>query len=75
MYNQMMENIRNNIIKKKNILYFDYTASGQAYRPIEEEIQKILQTYANTHSEVSSNALTTNSLYEQARKDLKNHWK
>ena len=66
-----MKRIRDNIITDKNILYFDYTASGQAYAPIESKIQDILKTYANTHSEVSSNAVTTSRLYENARVDLK----
>ena len=66
-----MENIRKNIIIKNDILYFDYTASGLAYEPIEKKIQDILKTYANTHSEVSSSAVTTNCLYEKAREDLK----
>ena len=66
-----MKEIRKNIIKDKNILYFDYTASGQAYKPIEKKIQEILKTYANTHSEVASSALTTSAYYAQARLDLK----
>jgi len=66
-----MKRIRDNIITNKNILYFDYTASGQAYVPIENRIQDILKTYANTHSEVSSSAVTTSKLYEKAREDLK----
>jgi len=66
-----MKKIRENIITDKDILYFDYTASGQAYKPIEQKIQKILKTYANTHSEVSSSAVKTSKLYEKARKDLK----
>ncbi len=67
----MLEEIRKNIISDKNILYFDYTASGQAYEPIEKKIKKILKTYANTHSEVSSSAVSTSKLYTQARADLK----
>ncbi len=66
-----MKRIRDNIITGKHILYFDYTASGQAYVPIENIIQDILKTYANTHSEVSSSAVTTSKLYEKAREDLK----
>ena len=66
-----MKNIRKNIIKEKNILYFDYTASGQGYKPIEKELQNILKTYANTHSEVSSSAVITSRLYAKAREDLK----
>lgn len=64
--------IRKNIIKDANTLYFDYTASGQAYKPIEKEILQILKTYANTHSEVASNAITTSAHYAKARVDLKN---
>jgi len=69
----LLREIREGIISNKDILYFDYTASGQAYRPIEKKIQNILKTYANTHSEVSSNAIKTSVLYEQARENLKNY--
>lgn len=66
-----MRTIRKNILSRDEILYFDYTASGQAYGPIEEKILKILETYANTHSEVSSSAIITNKYYQKARADLK----
>ena len=66
-----MQAIRKNIIKDKTILYFDYTASGQAYKPIEKQMQEILKTYANTHSEVSSSAIQTSKYYTKARSDLK----
>lgn len=66
-----MKKIREGIILSKDILYFDFTASGLAYQPIEDKIMQILQTYANTHSEVSSSAITTNEHYERAREDLK----
>ncbi len=66
-----MKKIRENIISNKGVLYFDYTASGQAYTPIEKKIQKILKSYANTHSEVSSNAVAISKLYAKARVDLK----
>lgn len=65
-----MKNIKKNIVCKSNILYFDFTASGLAYKPIEKKMQKILKTYANTHSEVSSNARQTSKYYENARKSL-----
>ena len=51
--------------------YFDYTASGLAYAPIERKIAKYLKTYANTHSESASNALKTQKRYEKARQSLK----
>ncbi|MDR1460307.1 MAG: aminotransferase class V-fold PLP-dependent enzyme [Campylobacteraceae bacterium] len=66
-----MQEIRSNIILDKNILYFDYTASGLAYKKIEDRISEVLKTYANTHSEVSSNALKTNEHYENARNSLR----
>lgn len=66
-----MQAIRKNIIKDKNILYFDYTASGQGYKPIEQKMQAILKTYANTHSEVASSAVMTSRYYTQARNDIR----
>lgn len=66
-----MKKIRQNIISSKDLLYFDYTASGQGYKPIEREIQKILLRYANTHSEVASSAILMSTLYKKARLDLK----
>ncbi len=66
-----MKEIRKNIIRAKKILYFDYTASGQAYRPIENEILEVLKTYANTHSEVATSAVQTSSYYAKARAELK----
>lgn len=66
-----VKTIRHNIIKDSKILYFDYTASGQAYKPIEKQILEILKTYANTHSEVATSALKTSAYYAKAREDLK----
>jgi selenocysteine lyase/cysteine desulfurase len=51
--------------------YFDYTASGLAYEPIEERIREVLETYANTHSKEASMAAKTDSYYRQAREHLK----
>ncbi|NKQ40181.1 MAG: aminotransferase class V-fold PLP-dependent enzyme [Sulfurovum sp.] len=66
-----MRDIRRKIISDKDLLYFDYTASGQAYAPIEREVRELLKTYANTHSEVSSSAVSTSRRYEKARADLR----
>jgi len=66
----MFKEIRNNIILEKDILYLDFTASGLAYKSIEDKIQEILKTYANTHSEVWYNANLTSKYYENARKSL-----
>lgn len=66
-----LTHIRQNIIIKPGTYYFDYTASGLSYAPIEESIAKMLPTYANTHSESSSHAVATHELYEFARSELK----
>ena len=66
-----IDEVRKNIILKDGIYYFDYTASGLAYAPIEDEISKFLKTYANTHSDSSSNAVLTQKRYENARAELK----
>jgi len=58
-------------VNKEN--YFDYTASGLAFKPIEERLQEVLQTYANTHSEFASDAKTTSFYYNIARENLKKH--
>ena len=66
-----IDEVRKNIILKDGIYYFDYTASGLAYAPIEDEILKFLKTYANTHSDSSSSAVLTQKRYENARAELK----
>lgn len=66
-----MKNIRKNIIKENNTLYFDYAASGQAYKKIEKKLRSILKTYANTHSENSYNAIKTQQYYKNARESIK----
>jgi len=62
--------IRYNTIGKNKKEYFDYTASGLAFRQIENRIRDVLETYANTHSKESSNADTTTNYYEQARANI-----
>lgn len=51
--------------------YFDYTASGLAYEPIENRMHEVLLTYANTHSKEAAMAATTDRYYRQAREHLK----
>jgi len=62
--------IRYNTIGKNKKEYFDYTATGLAFRQIENRIHDVLETYANTHSKEASNADTTSSYYEMARVNL-----
>lgn len=65
------KDIKNDIILKEGIYYFDFTASGLACKSVEKQILSILSTYANTHSECSSCARTTMQHYEKARRELK----
>ena len=67
----MIETVRRNIILEEGLLYLDYTASGLAYRPIEERLQYILKNYANTHSEIGRNAQKITAHYNRARESLK----
>lgn len=62
--------IKYNTIGKNKKEYFDYTASGLAFRQIENRVRDVLETYANTHSKESSNADVTSNYYELARKNL-----
>ena len=62
--------IRYNTIGKNKKEYFDYTASGLAFRQIENRIHDVLETYANTHSKEASNADKTTNYYELARSSL-----
>ena len=55
------------IIGKNKESYFDYTASGLAFEPIEQRVQEVLTTYANTHSEFAGDAKTTSFNYDIAR--------
>ena len=67
------EEISDNIIGENKDSYFDYTASGLAYRPIEDRLQEVLNTYANTHSEFAGNAKATSFNYDIARENLKKY--
>ncbi len=65
------QEVKKNIILDPNIYYFDFTASGLAYEPIEQALQDILKKYANIHSEIGSNALFMTDLYERSREQIK----
>ncbi|MBO7370367.1 MAG: aminotransferase class V-fold PLP-dependent enzyme, partial [Campylobacter sp.] len=67
-----MINLKDDIILQDGIKYFDFAASGLALKSVENEILRILQTYANTHSKTSQNSLTTQNYYENARAKFKN---
>ena len=59
---------------RKKILYADWTASGRAYRPIEERIQEeVLPFFANTHTETTITGAMMSGAYEQAKSIVKDH--
>ncbi len=59
---------------KSPILYADWTASGRAYLPIEECIQKeIMPFVANTHTESTITGSLMSRAYEEARFIVKSH--
>jgi selenocysteine lyase/cysteine desulfurase len=58
----------------KKIIYADWTASGRAYRPIEECIQKeIMPFLANTHTETTVTGTLMSGAYEKAKIIIKDH--
>lgn len=65
-----LEHIRANTILDSKTHYFDWTASGLAYRDIESRIDEILPFYANTHSFSSTHAKIMSALYEEAKVHL-----
>lgn len=64
--------VREDIILKKDVIYFDWTASGLESKTIKTRLDSILPMYANTHSATSKNASFISNLYEQAKNELKN---
>ncbi|OIP54568.1 MAG: aminotransferase [Helicobacteraceae bacterium CG2_30_36_10] len=68
-FNQISEGI----IGRNKENYFDYTASGLGYEPIEQRMQEVLITYANTHSDFASESKTTSFYYDIARENLKKY--
>ena len=66
-----IDEIRSDIILKSGILYFDFTASGLGLKSVEKEMEFVLRTYANTHSECSKCAKITSDYYENSRAGIK----
>ena len=59
---------------KKEIIYADWTASGRAYLPIEECMQKeIMPFLANTHTEATITGALMSEAYEKAKVIVKEH--
>ncbi|KYK31570.1 MAG: hypothetical protein AYK22_02445 [Thermoplasmatales archaeon SG8-52-3] len=76
-----IENIRKQIIGNdlifntpfgdRHMLYIDYTASGRGIKIIEDKIQNILKTYANTHTEDDFSGKYLTHLLHQAELRIK----
>src|SRR4051794_10188892 len=59
---------------KKKIIYADWTASGRAYQPIEECLQKKILPFAgNTHTETTVTGTLMSKAYEKAKHIIKKH--
>ena len=59
---------------EKKIIYADWTASGRAYRPIEECMQKeIMPFLANTHTAATVTGTLMSKAYEEAKVIIKEH--
>jgi len=59
---------------KKEIIYADWTASGRAYGPIEECMQKeIMPFLGNTHTETTITGTLMSKAYEEAKMIVKEH--
>ena len=67
--------LKKDIILKKGVRYFDYTASGLGLKSVEKKVRRVLLTYANTHSDSSLHSFITQKHYEDARASIKSSLK
>ena len=59
---------------EQTVIYADWTASGRAYRPIEERMLNLFAPYiANTHTETSFTGHAMTAAYQAAREIIKRH--
>ena len=59
---------------RKKIVYADWAATGRAYQPIENFIQKkVLPYIANTHTESTVTSTCMSKAYEEAKTVIKRH--
>ncbi|OCA83710.1 aminotransferase class V-fold PLP-dependent enzyme [Pseudobacillus wudalianchiensis] len=59
---------------EKKIVYFDWTASGRLFHPIEDRIIHTFGPYtANTHTEANITGITMTKAYKQALNLIKRH--
>lgn len=67
----LLTQLQTNTILAKREHYFDFTASGLAYKKIEKRIDSILPYYANTHSRFATHSAFMSAIYEKAKERLK----
>ncbi|GGB20706.1 aminotransferase class V-fold PLP-dependent enzyme [Puia dinghuensis] len=59
---------------RKKMVYADWTASGRAYRPIEQRLlEEILPFFGNTHTETTITGRRMSAAYEGAKTVIKEH--
>jgi len=59
---------------EKTIHYFDWTASGRLYSPIEDALKNTFGAYVgNTHSESTETGMDMTIAYQKSREIIKNH--
>lgn len=68
---ELLAQLRAKQVIAKKRLYFDWTASGLAFKPIESRLYKILAFYANTHSDSNIYAQKMELLYKEAKRHIK----
>lgn len=66
-----MSDLKKDIILKAGVRHFDYTASALGLKSVECAVKKVLQSYANTHSDSALNSFATQKHYENARQSIK----
>lgn len=67
----LIQQCRDLTILSKRAKYFDFTASGLAFRAIHKRIQKFLPFYANTHSNSAAHSILTTQIYEEAKQKIR----
>ncbi|WP_104577991.1 aminotransferase class V-fold PLP-dependent enzyme [Helicobacter felis] len=68
---QQLACVRESLILKEGVRYFDWTASGLASTLIEKRVQKLLPFYANAHSEFSKHAALMQCVYTESKKRIR----
>ncbi|BDQ29751.1 aminotransferase class V-fold PLP-dependent enzyme [Helicobacter ailurogastricus] len=68
---EQLEHIRQSVVLKKGVRYFDWTASGLASTLVEKRVAKLLPYYANAHSGVSKHARLMDLVYLRCKENIR----